>query len=81
MPESRGRKKRSYIPPSAPAAPKPNPRWWAPTMLTLMVVGLAWVVVTYVSESRYPVPGIGSWNLAIGFGMILGGFGMTMSWR
>lgn len=81
MPESRGRKKRTYTPPPEPSAPKPNPTWWVPTMLTLMVVGLAWVVVTYISQSAYPVPGIGSWNLAIGFGLILAGFGMTMNWR
>lgn len=81
MPESRGRKKRSYTPPPTSAAPKPNPTWWVPTMLVLMILGLAWVVVTYVAQSAYPIPGIGSWNLAIGFGLILVGFGMTMNWR
>jgi len=82
VPESRNRRKKpAYVPPPRDAAPKANPRWWVPTMLTLMVVGLAWVVVTYISQSQYPIPGIGSWNLAIGFGLILGGFGMTMNWR
>lgn len=81
MPESRGRKKPAYTPPPQPSAPKPNPRWWVPTMLGLMLVGLVWVVVTYIAQSAYPIPGIGSWNLAIGFGLVLAGFAMTMRWR
>lgn len=83
MPESRGRKnkKPAYTPPPSHDEPKSNPQWWAPTMLTLMVLGLAWVVVTYVTQTSYPVPGIGSWNLAIGFGLIIAGFGMTLNWR
>ncbi len=39
----------------------------APTMLTLMIAGLAWVVTTYIMRGDYPVPGIGNWNLTIGF--------------
>lgn len=81
MPKSRVRKKARYVPPAAPSAPKPNPTWWAPVMVGLMVAGLAWVVVTYIAQTAWPIPGIGSWNLAIGFGMILAGFGMTMRWR
>jgi hypothetical protein len=50
-------------------------------MLGLMVAGLLWVVVTYISQSAYPIPGIGSWNLAVGFALILAGFGMTMRWQ
>jgi hypothetical protein len=84
VPKSRGRKKpRSVAPPgeSAPAAPESNPSWWVPVMVSLMVAGLAWVVTTYISETRWPVPVLGSWNLAVGFGLILAGFGMTMRWR
>jgi hypothetical protein len=53
-------------------------------MLSLMVIGLAWIVVTYLtaqSGHTYPIPGIGQWNLAAGFGLILIGFGMTTRWR
>ncbi|OZB50819.1 MAG: hypothetical protein B7X40_00895 [Cellulomonas sp. 14-74-6] len=85
MPESRSRKKVAYTPPPGKAAPrKPNPPWFVPVMLSLMVIGLAWIVVTYLtaqSGHTYPIPGIGQWNLAAGFGLILIGFGMTTRWR
>ena len=81
MPESRNRKKVAYTPPPASAAPKPNPSWWAPVMVGLMVLGLAWVVVTYLVGASYPIPGIGNWNIAIGFVIMLSGFAMTMRWR
>jgi hypothetical protein len=50
-------------------------------MLSLMVVGLAWVVTTYIAQGDYPIPGIRNWNLAIGFVLMIGGFGMTTRWR
>lgn len=81
MPESRSRKKRTYVAPTPAAAPKPNPRWLVPTMLGLMVGGLVWVVVTYLSQTRFPIPGIESWNLAVGFALILAGFALTTRWR
>ncbi|SEE79601.1 Uncharacterised protein family (UPF0233) [Ruania alba] len=57
MPESKSRKKPAYTPPPASSAPKPNPSWWAPTMVTLMILGLVWVVVTYIVQSAGPIPG------------------------
>jgi hypothetical protein len=82
MPESRVRKQTSFTPPPAkPAVRKPNPRWWAPLMLTLMVIGLIWVVVYYISQTAYPIPHIEHWNLVIGFGLLLAGFSMTTRWR
>ena len=58
-----------------------NPSWWVPTMLGLMVLGLIWLVVFYLSGSKYPVPGIGTWNLAIGFVLLMAGFAMTTRWK
>ncbi|WP_022917350.1 cell division protein CrgA [Ruania albidiflava] len=81
MPESKRRKKPAYTPPPASSAPEQNPRWWAPTMVTLMILGLVWVVATYLAQSAWPIPGIGNWNLAIGFGIMMIGFVMTMRWR
>ncbi|HQY34051.1 cell division protein CrgA [Actinotalea sp.] len=81
MPESRSRKKPSYVPPPASSAPKTNPAWLVPTMIGLMVSGLLWVVVTYISQTRYPIPGIENWNLAVGFVLILAGFGLTTRWH
>lgn len=59
-----------------------NPRWWVPTMVTLMVVGLLWLVVTYLGEGKYPAPSVGVvWNLGIGFALVMAGFLMTTRWK
>jgi len=50
-------------------------------MLGLMLVGLLWVVTFYVTSANYPIPNIGYYNLAIGFGLMISGFMMTMRWR
>ncbi|GAA2240048.1 hypothetical protein GCM10010401_10820 [Rarobacter faecitabidus] len=54
-----------------------NPVWLVPTMLTLLILGLVWIVVFYVTSGlltfNLPIPGIGQWNLAVGFALILGG--------
>lgn len=82
MPESRIRRKKPWTAPSTPGSgPRPNPRWFVPVMLSLMVVGMVWIVVFYITQTEYPVPGIGSWNLVAGFGLVLAGFVMTTRWR
>lgn len=86
MPESRKRKKKNQSTaqgPGSQAVPKDiqSPTWWAPTMVTLMVIGLVWVVVTYLWEGTLPIPGLGNWNLAIGGVIAMSGFLMTMRWR
>ncbi|GAA1640405.1 cell division protein CrgA [Georgenia ruanii] len=82
MPESKKRKKTTEARPEArPAVAKPSPSWWAPTMVVLMVLGLVAVVLTYLTQGTLPVPGLGNWNLAIGFGVMLVGFFMTLRWR
>lgn len=82
MPESKVRRKSAFTPPPAKAAPaKPNARWFAPVMVGLLLLGLVWVVVYYLSQMAYPIPKIHTWNLAIGFGIMMLGFGMTTRWR
>jgi hypothetical protein len=82
MPESRVRRQTPFTPPPAKAAPpKPNPRWYVPLMVGLLLVGLAYLVVTYLSNFDYPIGAIGYWNLGIGFGILMLGFGMTTRWR
>jgi len=82
MPESRVRRKTAFTPPPPKAAPpKPNGRFFLPVMLGLLIAGLVWVVVYYLSQQEYPVPGIGAFNLLIGFGIMLCGFAMTTRWR
>lgn len=82
MPKSNSpRQRAAYTPPPASKAKVPNPPWFVPLMVGLMIAGLAWIVATYLSQSAYPIPKIGQWNLAVGFVMLLGGFGMTTRWR
>lgn len=81
MPESRNRKRAAYTPPPKRTPKQGNPGWLVPVMVTLMVVGLLWVVATYVFGADRPIPGLGNWNLAIGFGLMLGGFLLTLRWR
>jgi hypothetical protein len=50
-------------------------------MVTVMLLGLVWVVVFYLTSGAWPIAAAGNWNLAIGFGLMLGGFGMTAGWR
>ncbi|MFE5307378.1 cell division protein CrgA [Isoptericola sp. NPDC056573] len=86
MPESKSRKKKS-TPDEQPVTPKAkpqgNPRWLVPTMLTLMLLGLAWIVLYYLTAQGLglPIPALGAWNLAVGFVLIIAGFGLTTRWR
>jgi hypothetical protein len=82
MPESRVRRKTAFTPPPPKAAPmKPNGRWFLPVMVGLLLLGLIYIVVYYLSEQAYPIPGLHAWNLAVGFGIMLCGFAMTTRWR
>jgi cell division protein CrgA len=83
MPESRIRKKAAYTPPAAKGSGirRPSPRWFAPLMVGLLLIGLAWIVTYYVSQGKAPVPGIHDFNLLVGFGILLVGFMMTTRWR
>ena len=59
----------------------PNAIWFKPIMFGLMLLGFAWIIVFYVSQSTLPVPQFGSWNILIGFGILFVGFLMTTRWR
>ncbi len=59
----------------------PNPVWFKPVMIGFMLLGLVWVLVFYLSSMQFPIPGIGAWNLIIGFGIAFIGFLMTTRWR
>jgi len=88
VPESKSRKKKSAPADQADLAPakakaQGNPRWLVPTMLGLMLAGLAWIVLYYLTAPGMglPIPAIGGWNLAVGFVLIIAGFGLTTRWR
>ena len=90
MPKSKVRKKSVYTPPegvlSARAgrarAAEPSPRWYAPVMVALMLIGLLWIVVYYVAGDQIGfLTTLGPWNFAIGFGAMVAGLVMSMRWR
>lgn len=60
-------------------------RWPAPTMATLIVVGVLWMVVFYVTTSSgVDVPlmsQLGYWNLAIGMGFLAAGLVIATQWE
>ncbi|MGY2001540.1 cell division protein CrgA [Blastococcus sp. SYSU DS1024] len=90
MPKSKVRKKSVYTPPedvlrsrgTQSKALQPSPRWYAPVMVALMLIGLLWIVVFYIANDRIPLmASLGPWNFAIGFGAMVAGLIMSMRWR
>ncbi len=84
MPKSRSRKKSDYIAPPAkkPAGSGVSPRWVAPTMIALLVVGLAWVVLYYVASGSIGfIDDLGAWNVAIGFAFMFSGLMVATRWK
>lgn len=84
MPKSRIRKKAGYTPPPAKQTTTlklTSHTWVAPVMLTLFLLGLAWIVVFYVTDGKLPVDALGNWNIVVGFGFIAAGFGVSTQWK
>ena len=87
MPKSRIRKKvkeeRTVQAQVVQLTPEPteSPRWLAPIMLAMFLLGLAWIVVYYITQTKYPVPNLGAWNMGIGFVFVGIGFSLATRWR
>lgn len=90
MPKSKVRKKSAYTPPdsvlpsaaSRARAKAPSPQWYAALMIALLVVGLVYIVLFYITGDRIAfMAGLGSWNFLIGFGLMVAGLVMSMRWR
>jgi cell division protein CrgA len=88
VPKSPVRKKKVYTAPAdlRPAQPtaarsKPSPMWVPALAVFLIVAGIGWLVVFYLSQSLYPVHSWGYWNLAIGFGGMVGALALLSKWR
>ena len=81
MPKSRTRTKSVYTPPTRSSKAKVSPRWLVPTMLGVLILGLAWIAIFYVSNSSLPISAIGSWNLVVGFGFLVGGVVLSTKWH
>ena len=62
-------------------APLDSPSWLAPTMVGAFLIGLIWIVVFYITQTSYPIPGIGAWNMVVGFAFIGVGFSLATKWR
>ena len=87
MPKSRIRKKvkeertvQAQVVQSTPE-PTESPRWLAPVMLAMFLLGLAWIVVYYITQTKFPVPNLGAWNMGIGFVFVGIGFSLATRWR
>jgi hypothetical protein len=82
VPKSRVRTKAAYTPPPTRSAKKRvSPQWVAPLMLGCFLFGIIWLVLFYVTGGNIPIKSIQSWNLLIGFGFIIAGFGISTQWR
>lgn len=86
MPKSRVRKKKTdnrpdLVTPQANPLEQESPRWLAPTMIANFLIGLLWIVIFYVTQTEYPIPNIGAWNMLVGFGFIGVGFSLATRWR
>lgn len=57
-----------------------NPRWLVPTAVSLLVAGLAWIVVYYVTAGQWPAP-IHVWNIVIGFVLMGSGMVLLTRWK
>lgn len=75
------RKTASYTSTPGTQTIKPNGRWFVPTMVTVLLLGLAWLVVFYISSGAYPVGAWGYWNLGVGFAILVAGLVMSTRWR
>jgi hypothetical protein len=85
MPKSKVRKKKNtYVPAEVLEHENEDlesPSWLAPMMVGAFLLGLLWIVVFYVSQTLYPIPGIGAWNMLVGFAFIGVGFSLATKWR
>ena len=63
-----------------------NPAWFLPVTIALLVVGLVWIMVYYISQTVYPLGSgspinLGPGNIVVGFGLMMVGFGFLTRWK
>ena len=75
------RKVAAEIKPEVVSSKAESPKWLAPVMVANFIIGLIWIVIFYISSTKYPVPGIGAWNMLIGFGFVGVGFCLSTRWQ
>jgi hypothetical protein len=93
VPKSHVRKKKVYTPPAelrpqqTAATKRPSPVWLPVTAVALIVIGIAWLVVYYLTDGFFDIEALSAlykiryWNLAIGFGCMVAALGLLSKWR
>ena len=82
MPKSRVRKRTVYTPPPPKTARrKVSAPWVGPAIVACLVIGLAWIVVYYLTQGSAGISALGAWNLVVGFGFIIVGVILATRWR
>lgn len=83
MPKSRVRRTTEYTPPPTRSRSKRRSApWVGPAMLVCFLIGVIWLSVYYISNGDvWGLRTLGPWNLAVGFGFIMAGFGLSTQWR
>jgi membrane protein YdbS with pleckstrin-like domain len=66
---------------SAGRGMSPSPAWYPVVMAVVLLLGLAYIVVWYLAPDNPLMSGIGAWNLAIGFAVMVVGLVMAVRWR
>ncbi len=78
---AQGRKTATYTSPTGQQTIKPNPRWFLPVLVGLLLLGLIWLVTFYITQGAFPVEAWGNWNILIGFTFFVAGLIMSTRWR
>jgi hypothetical protein len=93
VPKSRVRKKKVYTAPAelrpqpTAATKKPSPAWVPTLAVSLIVIGIGWLVAFYLTQGFFDVPALKFlfklqyWNLGIGFGAMVGALILLSKWR
>jgi hypothetical protein len=84
VPKSRIRKKADFTPPPSKTTAiklRTGRGWVAPLMLAFFLIGLAWIVLFYVTQGSLPIAALNNWNIVVGFGFIAGGFVVSTQWK
>jgi len=87
MPKSRVRKKKVYTAPAElrPKTPEsshqPSPTWVPVLAVSLVVLGIAWLVSYYMTQGAFPIEAWGLWNLGAGFACLVVSLLVLSRWR
>jgi len=73
---SKKRKTSAYkVPRNLTKPPTENPRWLGPTIVTLLIFAVLWIVTYYILGRDFPLH-LGYWNVMIGFGAMMVALGL-----